>query len=116
MNTNRPCSELKIEKNHANTRVVLLSTESRPNTQVSPSNGRRITVALISCLHAYTISIGINMLLNDMRVDTLTRITVKIPFFQFVSWLTFSVYRHCAKQPRGRIYSPVCICRYSRHV
>ena len=63
MNTNRPCSELKIENNHANTMVLLL-TESRPNTQVSPSNGRRIMVALKSCLHAYT-SIGINMLLNS---------------------------------------------------
>ena len=64
MNTNKPCSELKIENNHANTMVLLL-TESRPNTQVSPSNGRRITEALKSCLHAYT-SIGINVLLNDV--------------------------------------------------
>ena len=43
-----------------------------------------------------------------MRVDTLTRIIVtEIPFFHFVAWLTFSDYRHCAKQPRGRIHSPV---------
>ena len=52
MNTNRPCSELKIENNHANT-IVLLLTESRPNTQVSPSIGRRMMVALKSCLHAH---------------------------------------------------------------
>ncbi len=64
-------------------------------------------------MHAYT-SIEINMLLNDacMKVDTLTRITVKIPFSQFVAWLTFSDYRYFAKQPRGRIHSPV---QYSCH-
>ncbi len=112
MNTNRPCSELKIENNHANT-IVLLLTESRPNTQVSPSNGRRIIVALKSCLHAYT-SIGIKVLLNDACTDdTLTRIILKIPFSQFFAWLIFSDYRHCAKQPRGKTHSPV---QYSRHI
>ena len=119
INTNRPCSELKIENSHANAMVLLL-TESRPNTQVSPSKGRRIMVALKSCLHAirymhWDEHVAEWCMHAWMRVDTLTRITVKIPFFHFVAWLTFSDYRHCAKQPRGRIHSPVYTCRVNCH-
>ena len=39
------CIELKMVNSHANT-VVLRSMVRIPNTQVSPSKGRRITVAL----------------------------------------------------------------------